>query len=165
MISLGIVWNSSYQFSGDIIDDILNSNIELIGYFDLELDRYIEFVNHIYKAETMEEWKIERKLKHMLMDDSSTIRIIFFEFDEKLTRFHPLKKKVVFSQLEDLKDKIRSKYKDQIPNYTFDIIFHATDDISEFRECYGIVLNYLNCLKCGFDEDTIASIGDRICKS
>ena len=140
MLSIGIVWNTCYHFRDDIVNDIEDTNVNLLGFFDAKTDNYRNFVNLLYNSEHMEQWKIDKKLEYMLMISETSIRVIFFEFDESITDYHPFKKKMVFSDLENLKVKIRNKYKELISNYTFDIVFHATDDLMELKMVYNILL-------------------------
>lgn len=144
MLSIGIIWNCANYLKEDILKDI-SIQTNLLEHFEIDLeDKYIDFVNSIYSGENMENWKIEKKINHMTTNPNTKITILFFEFDEKEIAYHPFKKKNIFVQLEECKMHIREKYKNKIPNYTFDIIFHATDNITELKNCFDIIVTYLN---------------------
>lgn len=143
MLSIGIIWNSAHNLKDDILKDV-SEQTNLLEYFEIDLgSEYIDFVNTIYESENMERWKIENKLNHMLINPNTKITILFFEFDSKDVSYHPFKKKNVFVQLQNCKTYIRNKYKDKVPNYTFDIIFHATDSLRELKNCFNIIVPYL----------------------
>lgn len=143
MISVGIIWNSANQYREEILADI-GSLTKLMDSFEVELgENYTEFVQEIYSSENMEQWKIDKKLNHMETCPSRKITILFFDFDESQTEYHPFKKKQVFSQLENCKRFIREKYKDYVENYTFDIVFHATDNLDELKGCTKVIGDFL----------------------
>ena len=144
MISIGIIWNSVNKYKNNIIND-LQGKVTVISSFDYDLgDKFIEFVNSMYHTEQMEQWKIDNKINYMLMNPSKKITIVIFAFDEKKQSYHPMKKKYVYTDLENVKMYIRKKYSALIPNYTFDIVFHSTDNLIELKKCYDVLNKYLN---------------------
>lgn len=146
MLSIGIIWNCANFLKEDILKDV-SQVTHLLDYFELDLgNKYIEFVNDIYASENMETWKIEKKVSHMETNPNTKITILFFEFDEKDVAYHPFKNKNIFVQLENCKMHIREKYKDIVQNYTFDIIFHTTDNLIELRNCFDVIVSYLKRL-------------------
>lgn len=143
MLSIGIIWNSANFLKEDILKDI-SEQTNLLGYFEMDLGtKYNEFVEAIYDSEEMEKWKIENKINHMILTPTRKITVLFFEFDQKEIAYHPIKKKKIYIQLEKCKIYIREKYKKNIPNYTYDIIFHATDNLIELKNCYNVIISYL----------------------
>ena len=143
MLSIGIVWNAAQQFSDDIIED-MKKMVCVLETFEMDLsDNYFDFVKKIYLSENMEQWKIEKKILHMKTQTNEKISVIFFEFDESKMHYHPYKKKNVYSCLEECKTFIREKYKVLIDNYTFDIVFHSTDNLQELKNCYDLIKEYL----------------------
>lgn len=158
MLSLGIIWNSAQFLSQDIITDI-NKNINVLETFEFDLgDRYEDFVRVVYASEQMEKWKIDKKINHMLHTSSRKITILFFEFDETVIEYHPFKKKNVYKELESCKMKIREKYKDFVESYTFDIVFHATDNLEELKNCYNSIVDFLNNTSLNNTDDAVKLI-------
>jgi len=151
MLSIGIIWNSAQICKEKIIDD-LKEQVKVLNYFDIDFqDNFALYVNSLYQSENMEKWKIEKKLSYMLLNEDTNITIVLFEFDEKNVVFHEFKKKNVYKQLEDTKKYIREKYKNYVEKYTFDIVFHATDNLDELINCYNVLLNFIE--KCCKDKD------------
>ena len=44
-------------------------------------------------------------------------------------------------------DYIMEKYKNLVNNYTFDIVFHATDNLEELKNCLEVIREYINQIK------------------
>ena len=144
MYSIGIIWNKSYSYKNCIIDDI-NQLGHVVNTCDIDLDdNYEEFVRKIYDSEDMEEWKINNKLDHMLDDGNRKICVVLFEFDSAKINFDRRKNKNVYSDLETIKTGIRSKYKNYVNNYTFDVVFHSSDNINELKNIKTVLDEY-NC--------------------
>ncbi len=144
MLSIGIVWNTVYSYKDEIIDDIKRKS-NVIDYFDIDLkEDYVSFVESLYISENMNKSKIDNKINHMIINPNTKISIIFFEFDDSVIEFHQNKQKNVYKNLEELKKIIREKYKSYVENYTFDIVFHATDNLEELKNCFGVLLSFMN---------------------
>jgi len=143
VLSIGIVWNCANFLNKEIIRDV-DERTSILESIELDLgDKYEDFVRAIYSSEQMEEWKIENKISHMMSNSCRKITILFFEFDDTEIEYHPFKKKNVFKQLESCKMHIREKYKSCIDNYIFDIVFHATDNLIELKNCFNILLSFI----------------------
>ena len=143
MLSMGVIWNCATHLKKDIIQDI-NQKTKFLNTFEFDLgDKYEEFVRKIYMSEGMDDWKIERKIEHMKEFNSTSVVIVFFEFSEEKIEYHPYKKRNVFTQLEECKTYIREKYRNQIDNYVFDIIFHTTDDLQELKNDFRILSSFV----------------------
>ncbi len=163
MLSIGIIWNTAQSMKEDIIND-MNGKVNVICSFDMDLeDKYIEFVNSIYSSENMEQYKIDNKISHMILDPNTNVTVVLFDFNPNVIEYHPFKKKNVYKELEDCKKYIRDKYKEYVDNYTFDIVFHATDSLEELQNCYNVLLRYIEehvCEQTTFKK-RILSIEDR----
>ncbi len=146
MLSLAIIWNSAYQFKNQIISD-MNKYGTVLGNCDILFSsdqEYSKFVYDVYFQENMEKWKIDKKLAHMLVSNSSrSVNVVFMDVDITKTEYHPQKKILVYKDLNDLKVNIRDYYSQYINNYCFDIVIHATDDEKEFSQGYKLIRNYL----------------------
>ena len=60
---------------------------------------------------------------------------------------------------------IREKYKLCIDNYTFDIIFHATDNLIELKNCFNILLSFIKNNNELQNESTIKLLKMRVHKN
>ena len=144
MLCLGILWNSVQQYKDMIIADIQKYG-SLIGSFDMPLEEnYETFVRDIYAQDEIATWKVDKKLETMFnSSDVRTVTIVFVEVDLTDQFYHGGKKKMVYTNLENLKNGIRDKYGKMIKDYFFDNVFHMTDDERELRADFTVVTNYL----------------------
>lgn len=148
MISLGIVWNSSYYLKEQIIEDIKNQ-ANVLDVFDLRLGKHFEqFLYEIYKSENMEKFKIDKKFDHINKSTiMKTISVVVFDFDDSIKTYHEQKKCMVYKNLDDIKKSIREKYSTQINNYCFDIVFHSSDNLEEVKRNFCIIKKYIEYIR------------------
>lgn len=159
MLCLGILWNSVQQYKDMIIADIQKYG-SLIGSFDLPLEEnYEAFVRDIYAQDEIATWKVDKKLETMFnSSDVRTVTIVFVEVDLTDQFYHGGKKKMVYTNLENLKNGIRDKYGKMIKDYFFDNVFHMTDDERELRADFTVVTNYLKNMNMKNSNDGIQLI-------
>lgn len=158
MKCMGILWNSSSIFKDEIIEDIKNY-AKVIGVMTIDLeDNYEEFVREIYDCDSIEKWKVDKKIETMFMcTSSSQIRVLLMEVDTEEEYYHPHKKRNVYKNLEHMKIYVRNKYSKIVPVYFFDNVFHATDDEKEFYLTYEVIKKYMKIgkvLESNFDLDS-----------
>lgn len=145
MKSLGILWNSVGNLKDDVINDI-RKNAVVLDTVDIDLgNRYEEFVRKIYSVDDIADWRVDKKVETMfLSSDLRRVTVVLLDISTSDTYFHPYKKRIVFTNMENLKTGIREKYSKLIPVYFFDNVFHMTDDENEFKSDYEIINSYLN---------------------
>ena len=56
---------------------------------------------------------------------------------------------------EKAADYLIEKYKNLVNNYTFDIVFHATDNLEELKNCLEVIREYINQIKLNEDNTII----------
>ena len=144
MLCLGILWNSVQEYKDMAIEDIQKYG-SLIGTFDMPLEEnYEAFVRDIYAQDEIATWKVDKKVETMFnSSDVRTVTIVFIEVDLTDQFYHGGKKKMVYTNLENLKTGIRDKYGKMIKDYFFDNVFHMTDDERELKADLTVVSNYL----------------------
>lgn len=143
MVGLGILWNSVVDMKEQILNDV-NEYCDIIDHFDLELgEDYEQFVRDIYSLDDIAEWKVDKKVETMFAcSDVKNVVVVVFNIDTYTMEYHELKKRMVYPNLEEMKKNIRMKYKDLVPVYFFDNIFHVTDNEKEFEDDYNLVKSY-----------------------
>ena len=142
---LGILWNGMQEHLEEVLGDISQYG-EVKDAFSLNLgDSYESFVRDIYAQDTIAEWKVNKKLETMFQcSDSRTITIVIVDVDTPEKEYHPLKKRMVYKNLENMKVNIRKKYSEKVKHYFFDNTLHATDDEGEFQADLGVVVSYVD---------------------
>ena len=107
MKCVGIIWNCAFEFKDEITKIIANySVVENCYCIDLK-SNYENFVRLIYSADSIAEWKVDKKVEYMRNYHGTSICIINFDIDTSILRYHEKKKHMIFSNLQDLKDLIR----------------------------------------------------------
>ena len=143
MVYIGIIWNTVNTFKNEIIEDI-NMFGTVLRYYEIELgENYDKFVRKIYEYDGIAEWKVDLKLKAMNDSDNTNIVVIFIQIDDLKKEYNEKKKKEVIVSIENLKDYIRSKYCEKIPNYYFDNTFHMTDNEQELASTLIVLREFL----------------------
>ncbi len=159
MLCLGILWNSVQEYKDMAIDDIQKYG-SLIGTFDMSLEEnYEAFVRDIYAQDEIASWKVDKKVETMFnSSDVRTVTVVFIEVDLTEQFYHGGKKRMVYTNLENLKTGIRYKYGKMIKDYFFDNVFHMTDDERELRADLTVVSNYLKNMSMQSSNDGIQLI-------
>lgn len=143
MICLGILWNGMQEHVKEAISDISCYGDVLYSFkIDLESD-YEMFVRDIYSKDNIALWKVDKKIETMFeCSDIRTVTVVFINIDTKETEYHPLKKRIVFTNIETMKTNIRKKYSNMVNSYFFDNVFHVTDNEKEFVDDLEVVEKY-----------------------
>ncbi len=141
---IGILWNPMNSLREEAIEDIKRyATIEDTICVDLK-DRYLDFLEdiypfdgihkdiHIFKASTM----IDKY-------ESNEICILFLELEDSEKEFCDRKHTYIYRNVENIKSFIRNKYKNRIKGYSFDNVFHMTDDKNEYLYTLGVIYKYV----------------------
>ena len=144
MPCIGIIWNSMNQIQKDSAIDIIKKNCEVIDYFDINLkDRYKDFLKDIYidshEAPNIPDFKIKSLVDKY---ENNIIRIISCNIKIKNIKYINDRKGYVYKEIARIKNIIRNKYENEIKNYSFDNIFHLTDDMQEYEYTINILKKY-----------------------
>lgn len=144
MKCLGILWNGMNEFKEEALIDI-KSYAKINNIIDIDLDsRYECFVRDIYSMDDIATWKVDKKIETMFQcSDNRQITVVDMEIDVSEQYFHPLKKRLVFTNLENMKVEIRKKYETKVSCYFFDNVFHVTDNEKEYIDDFGVVNHYI----------------------
>ena len=147
MFCLGILWNSMFEFKDEVFEDISKyGEIKKTYFLDLGND-YEQFVRDIYSKDTIAEWKVNKKIETMFAcTESRIVTVVILKLDPGEIEYHPLKKRNIFRNIEDMKINIREKYRNYENVYFFDNLFHATDDEKEFKDDLDVIKKYLQII-------------------
>lgn len=142
MKCVGIIWNCAFEFKDEILETMSKfCSIEDSYTIDLKTD-YELFVRTIYDSDNIAKWKVDKKIENMTKYQSTSVCIVYFDIDTSATRYHEKKKHLVYSNLQDLKDLVRESYKNKLPFYFFDIIFHCSESQKEYEENSQIIEHF-----------------------
>ena len=133
MKCVGIIWNCSFEFTDDILK-LISQYAKITNRYHIDLKaNYTNFVRAIYSTDSIATWKVDKKIEYMSKYSSTSVCIVYFEIDTSILRYHDKKKHFVYSNLQDMKDIIRETYKDKLPYYFFDIVFHCSETEEEYN--------------------------------
>lgn len=115
-----ILWNTSYSLASEIIP--LIPNIE--KRVSLKIEDISDFIHHVYK--------LDKRCSHSIVLPPKIDRLSA----ESSRDFYLLKFKIanptftngVCNEAVELKEHIRKKFRDRIPNYIKDLVVHVSDD-------------------------------------
>lgn len=145
MLSIGIIWNTCNEFRDEILN-IIKEHATILSVTPLNLCNDIEyekFVRGIYELDSIADWKVTKKLDHMLScSQSREVTIIKMNVPTNETFYHQYKKCLVYKSVETLKHIIRDTYSKKISDYFFDIVFHMSDNIEESSNDINYLRSY-----------------------
>lgn len=144
MVCLGILWNSMHEHLENVVEDIEEYG-KILDIFSLNLgEEYEKFVRYIYSQDEIAAWKVDKKIETMFQcSEERKITILLIDIVTSKTEYHPLKKRYVFINLENMKTNIRKKYSKLVAYYFFDNVFHVTDDEREYKADLGVINTYI----------------------
>lgn len=143
MKCVGIIWNCAFEFKDDILG-IMSRFCKIDDSYTIDLQtNYESFVRTIYDADNIAKWKVDKKVENMAKYQTTSVCIIHFDIDTSATRYHEKKKRLVYSNLQDLKDLVRETYKNKLPFYFFDVIFHCSESQNEYEENIQIIKHFI----------------------
>ena len=156
MKCLGILWNGMQDFKTEALGNI-KEYASIIDIIDINLnEKYENFVRDIYSLDDIATWKVDKKIETMFQcSDNRIISVVIMNIDVKEQYFHELKKRMVFTNLENMKTEIRRIYSKKVNCYFFDNVFHVTDNEKEFYDDLNVVIQYINEIENNLSENKI----------
>lgn len=123
-----ILWPTVSEYYDEIERDI-SENYRIVStnryfYNDNEFE---SIIRAIYAIDDIEKWKIDKKLSGMKKYNNK-IMIIWIEFPNPKYRKKGLNNAYISTTGEQLKSRIRNKYKGRVVGYFYDIICHTGDN-------------------------------------
>ena len=145
MKCIGILWNSMNEYRNEAIEDIKQyGTIEEMIPIDLG-SNYKSFIKELYPFDGRHEGLDEYKASIMIDQyESNEICILFLDIKDSEKIYIERKRIYLYKNIEELKQMIRSKYKEKIDNYQFDNIYHMTDDETEYLFTLKVLQKYLH---------------------
>lgn len=140
MKAIAILWNSMENYFNDAISDI-GAFCGIDDIIKINFDNnFASFITDIYPYVGKDKWKLEYKIN--IMNNRYTrneVVILFLNIPHSKKVYCERKKTYVYENVEKLKQFIRNKYKNLVIDYSFDNIFHMTDDELEYEKTLLII--------------------------
>lgn len=144
MKAIGILWNSMEKHIINAINDIY-TKARINDYIIIDFKMHFkDFIGAIYPYEGSERWKLDYKINAMNdRYDSNTIVIVYLDIPVSKEIYIERKHKMVYESVENLKNYIRSKYSKLIEDYSFDNVFHMTDNKEEYIKTLSVIKKFM----------------------
>jgi hypothetical protein len=128
-----IIWGTAKIFYDDICNDI-GQQYKIVYRDNLFLgENYGNFIDDIYAIDDIERWNVITK-KQLLYQSSHEIKFVLFEIPSPDFRIKQMNHSYQSLKGAALKKTVQKKYKSQIPDYFYDIIFHTGDNYEHNAE-------------------------------
>jgi len=129
-IQIGVILWPPAREIWNVIQTELTSGGQIIETREISIprDQFRHFVETVYAIDTTRSPKADNKYKHLLTDDL-TVRLIVLE----IANPHVFTKDIFTTmiwcrEIKQIKDRIRARHRDAVPDYTYDTIIHSTDN-------------------------------------
>ena len=126
-----LLWPPAQEYF-DLIEKDIANEYEIISsktYSDIPFESYIR---ELYKIDDIKEWKIDLKIKE-IKKYPLIFRRILISINDPNFRHKDFNNHLISIKGEELKAKIRNKYKTKINDYFADIIIHSGDNFEHTR--------------------------------
>lgn len=139
-----ILWPSCSPHFIEIENEIAQS-YPIIKKTDFHIEGYNfeDFCERIYKIDDIQPWKIARKIAFLKEYIPSRTMVLWIDIANPEYRKKQINNNDISQKIERLKRKIRTNFKNKIPNYVHDIIIHAGDNYEHNREINKILTEIL----------------------
>lgn len=141
-----ILWPPAAPLFDEITEEIgkLYPIIEQEDYSYSE-ETFTRLVWGVYHIDDIADWKVEKKLSYMAGVPTKTVRVLKVEVNAPKFRLKASTNQTLSQAGEQLKYVIRTKFKDRIDNYFYDIIIHTGDNFKQniymeklFRQAFSL---------------------------
>lgn len=128
-----ILWPSVEDHWNDISRELKeNKNIIVKKEYDIEIDKFGDFVREVYHYSSNPHWSTLKKI-HELQSYENKIRILEMEF--KCTS----ETTDIYKEVKYMKRRIRQSYRDEFEEYFHDIIVHMGDSYIENKHILKLI--------------------------
>lgn len=126
----------------EVITQDISLKYKILETVDFELVSDIEnFVYDIYSTDDVEKDKIDYKINHIKYKNNK-IRMIKVNIGNPKFRKKEKTNTDISVKIENLKEHIRSTYKEKIDNYVYDNIIHISDNFHQTSEINRLIKRY-----------------------
>lgn len=143
-----VIWSPAVSLTENIMKDIAYfGTIQKFQKYSYQDAEYKNVVKAIYAIDDIDKWKIDKKLEHM-QEHKGEIVVVDLKLDFPHFRIKSSSNMPLSKIGERIKKVIRTKYKDQIENYFFDIILHIADNYLQSNYMEHVFTPNINCKEC-----------------
>ncbi len=123
-----ILWPTAFPFFDEINKDIAKlHDIETYEIIKIHENKFEEFIYKLYDIDFANPRKVALKMDLLLSSPSYTLGIVKIRIKKPQMVVQDALNRVRCDSVGDLKDSIRRKYMDRIPEYIYDVVIHSTE--------------------------------------
>lgn len=137
-----LLWPPAREFF-DTIETEIRADEQIVAASDHLIDsqRFEEFVQQVYAIDLASPRKIALKIDN-LTRPPLVVRILTVRFQRPTMEVQDLLNRLRCKDVHQLKDAIRSRYRDRIDDYVFDIIIHSTETATQGAAVKQLLAEY-----------------------
>jgi hypothetical protein len=137
-----LLWPPAHEFFG-MIEAEIRAEEQIVAASDHLIDpqRFEEFVQRVYAIDFASPRKIALKIDK-LTRSPLIVRVLTVRFRRPTMEVQDLLNRLRCKDVHGLKDAIRSRYRDRIDNYVFDIIIHSTETATQGAAVKQLLVEY-----------------------
>lgn len=138
-----IMWPPASHLFDEIIRYISkNHEIKSFEIVNICDDKFEDFIYKLYEIDFANPRKVALKIDMLLNSPIYNLGVLKIRISKPRMEVQDILNRVRCESVGDLKDRIRKKYKDRIPNYTYDVIIHSTEVNYQNKQVLKILKKY-----------------------
>lgn len=142
---VGVIWSPAYHLADDIINDMNQfepDDIEIAHYKDYKLERgdFVHIFKALYYTDILDESGMDEKIR--LIDGSMPedtqvypIRVYYLHINNPRIGVNPKNGTPQSQVIKRLKSVFRTRFKDRVKNYQYDVLMHVSDNYLQSKFC------------------------------
>ena len=138
-----IIWPPAFPFI-DEINSYITKYYEIKSFEITTIDekRFEEFIFKLYEIDYANPQKVALKLDTLLNSPDYSLGVVKISIPRPEMVVQDALNRVRCESAGDLKDKIRKKFKDRIPNYVYDVVIHSAEVNYQNKKILKILKQY-----------------------
>ena len=138
-----IIWPPAFPFF-DEINSFITKYYEIKSFEITTIDekRFEEFIFKLYEIDYANPQKVALKLDTLLNSPDYSLGVVKISIPRPEMVVQDALNRVRCESAGDLKDKIRKKFKDRIPNYVYDVVIHSAEVNYQNKKILKILKQY-----------------------
>ncbi len=138
-----IIWPPAFPFI-DEINSYITKYYEITSFEITTIDekRFEEFIFKLYEIDFANPQKVALKIDTLLNSPAYSLGVVKISIPQPEMVVQDALNRVRCESAGDLKDKIRKKFKDRIPNYVYDVVIHSAEVNYQNKKILKILKQY-----------------------
>ena len=138
-----VLWPPAAPFFDEIIEYISNQ-YEILSFevITIHNEKFEDFIYELYKIDFANLRKAALKIDYLLSSPLYNLGIVKIRIPNPNMVVQDALNRVRCDSIGDLKNKIRKKYRQRIPNYIYDVIVHSTEVDYQNKKVSKILRKY-----------------------